>query len=325
MTGGFGKVLVTGALGFIGRHLAEALLGEGADVTILDNAGAEPPSGARLVRGDVRRPDDVARAVAGSELVFHVAGNANGTLSVLDPRLDFETNALGSFNVADAAARAEVGRLVYVSSASVYGTPVRFPMDEEHPTKPFVPYGASKLSGELASLTLFRAIGLPVVAARPFCVYGPGEDPKHTLVEPGRYLRWHLNRRPIQVVGDPDRKTRDFVHVSDLVAALLVLARAGVPGEAYNAGSGEEVSMRQLVDAIGEATHREPQLETIPEITDDTYRLVADISKLKALGYEPKMPLLQGLEELAEELGQNPELPSTPTIFRRGQRAERAA
>jgi UDP-glucose 4-epimerase len=322
---GFGKVLVTGALGFIGRHLAEALLGEGADVTILDNAeGAVPPPGARLLGGDVRNPDDVARAVAGSELVFHVAGNANGTLSVLDPRLDFETNALGSFNVAEAAAHAEVGRLVYVSSASVYGTPVRFPMDEEHPTKPFVPYGASKLSGELASFALFHATGLPVVSARPFCVYGPGEDPARTLVEPGRYLRWHLNRRPIQIVGDPDRKTRDFVHVSDLVAALLLLATAGVPGEAYNAGSGEEVSMRQLAEAIGEATHREPQLETIPEITEDTYRLVADISKLKALGYEPKMPLRVGLAELAEELGDNPEIPTQPTIFRRGQRAEQA-
>ena len=83
--------------------------------------------------------------------------------------------------------------------------------------------------------------------------------------------------------------------------------------------------MRQLAETIGEATHREPQLETIPEITDDTYRLVADISKLKALGYEPKMPLEAGLEQLAEELGENPELATTPTIFRRGQRAERAA
>ena len=325
MADGFGKVLVTGGLGFIGRHLVDALLGEGADVTILDNAeGEEPSSGARLLRGDVRDPDEVARAVAGSELVFHVAGNASGTISVLDPRLDFETNAVGSFNVADAAARAEVERLLYVSSASVYGTPVRFPMDEEHPTKPFVPYGASKLSGELASLSLFRATGLPVVSARPFCVYGPGEDPKRTLVEPSRYLRWHLNGGPIQIVGDPDRKTRDFVHVSDLVASLLLLARAGVPGEAYNAGSGEEVSMRQLAEAIGEATHSEPQIETIPEIGDDTYRLVADISKLKALGYEPKMPLEVGLAQLADELGENPELPSTPTIFRRGQRAERS-
>ncbi|HYZ77153.1 MAG TPA: NAD-dependent epimerase/dehydratase family protein [Gaiellaceae bacterium] len=325
MADGFGKVLVTGGIGFIGRHLADALLGEGADVSILDNAeGREPSPGARLLRGDVRNQDDVDRAVAGAELVFHVAGNASGTISVLDPRLDFDTNAVGSFNVADAAARAEVGRLVYISSASVYGTPVRFPMDEEHPTKPFVPYGASKLSGELASLSLFHATGLPVVSARPFCVYGPGEDRRHSLVEPGRYLRWHLNRRPIQIVGDPDRKTRDFVHVSDLVASLLLLARAGVPGEIYNAGSGEEVSMRQLVEAIGEATHREPQVETIPEIAEDTYRLVADISKLKALGYEPKMPLRVGLAELAGELGENPEIPTHQTIFRRGQRAERS-
>jgi UDP-glucose 4-epimerase len=324
---GFGRVLVTGGLGFIGRHLVEALSREGADVTILDISDGTGPSSegrASLLRSDIRDPADIGRAASGADLVFHVAGNASGTISVLDPRLDFETNALGTFNVANAASRAGVGRLVYVSSASVYGRPERFPIDEEHPTRPFVPYGASKLAGELASLSFFDATGLPVVVARPFCVYGPGEDPKRSLVEPSRYLRWHLNQRPIQVVGDIDRKTRDFIHVSDLVAGLLVLAAAGAPGEIYNVGSGEEVSMRQLAEVIGEATHREPAIESIPEIADDTYRLVADVSKLKALGYQPKKSLPAGIAELALELGENPEIPTHQTIFRRGQRAEQA-
>jgi len=327
VAGAFGKVLVTGGLGFIGSHLVDALVRDDADVTILDRSGSPSRTSdarVRLVSGDIRDPAETRRAVAAADVVFHVAGNPSGTISVVDPRFDFETNAVGTFNVVDAAAEAGVKRLVYVSSASAYGRPQRFPMDEEHPTRPFVPYGASKLAGELASLALFHAAELPVVAGRPFCVYGPREDPSHSLVEVGRYLRWHLNGQPIQVVGDPDRKTRDFVHVTDLVAGLLVLAERGVPGDVYNVGSGEEVSMRQLAETIGDATGREPMIESISDIADDTYRLVGDISKIRALGYEPRMSLCTGIVGLAAELGDNPELPTHQTIFRRGQVAEKA-
>ena len=109
---------------------------------------------------------------------------------------------------------AKVKRFVYISSASVYGKPQYPPMDELHPTRPFVPYGASKLMGELSALSFHHSQGLPIAIARPFCVYGPGENPKHALVEVSRYVRWHLNRQPVQVIGDVRRKTRDFVHVS---------------------------------------------------------------------------------------------------------------
>jgi nucleoside-diphosphate-sugar epimerase len=142
------------------------------------------------------------------------------------------------------------------------------------------------------------------------------------MVEVGRFLRWHLNELPIQVVGDIDRKTRDFVHVRDLVAGLMILADRGQEGQVYNIGSGTETSMRQLVDMIGAATSREPSLNVISEIEDDTYRLVADISKIAALGYHPMMPLRDGVRELAADLGEGPELPRTPTIFARGQHAE---
>jgi UDP-glucose 4-epimerase len=176
---------------------------------------------------------------------------------------------------------------------------------------------------ELTCLSLFYASDLPVVAARPFCVYGPGEDPKLALVEVARYLRWNLNRLPIQVVGDPDRKTRDFVHVRDLVEGLLIIADQATEGEAYNVGSGTEVNMRQLCDVIGSATGIPPKIDEISDITEDTYRLVGDISKLRALGYEPRVSLEGGVAQLAAELGEAPELPGTTTIFSRSQRGER--
>lgn len=326
MLDNYDSFLVTGGLGFVGRHLTEALLALGKKVTVLDNTrtatDTRPPPGATLRIADIRHPREVAEAATGVDVVFHLAANANGTLSITQPRLDFETNTVGTFSFAESLLDSDIRRFVYVSSASVYGKPQRFPMDEDHPTRPFVPYGASKLSGEVTCLALHHACGLPVVVGRPFCIYGPGTNPREEMVEVGRYLRWHLNDQPIQIVGDLDRKTRDFVHVSDLVAGLLVIADRARTGEVFNIGSGQEISMRQLVEAIGAATGQEPALRVISEIEDDTYRLVADVSKLEGLGYRAAMDFGKGVRELADQLGPAPELPDSPTIFVRGQQAE---
>jgi UDP-glucose 4-epimerase len=323
----YNNVVVTGGLGFIGRHLVQTLLSGEKQVTVVDNGATASemalPAGATLVKADVRHPEQVKTALVNADLVFHLAGNSSGTLSVLDPRFDFETNAVGTFNVLEAISSGRARRMVYVSSASVYGVPQRFPMNEDHQTRPFMPYGASKLAGELASLAQFHASDLPVVVARPFCVYGPGENPDIALVEVSRYLRWHLNNRPIEIVGDSDRKTRDFVHVSDVVSALVLIADRAPTGEVYNIGSGEEVSMRDLVSVIAKTTQRPASIIEILRISQDTYRLVADISKLQALGFVPQMSLVEGVRALATEL-QAAGLPGTPTIFHAGQQAEHA-
>ena len=322
----YNKVLVTGGLGFIGTHLVNELLSLKKDVIIVDNYGTSLhrsiPHGVTFIEADVRHPQQVAEAVKGAELIFHVAANSNGSISVENPRFDFEINAVGTFNVLEGALKAGVKRVLYVSSASVYGNPQYFPMDEQHPTRPFVPYGCSKLSGELECLSFLYAKGLPVVMARPFCVYGPGENPKIALVEVSRYLRWHLNRQPIQIVGDMKNKTRDFVHVRDLVQGLLFIADKAVAGEVFNVGSGEEISMESLVDIIGQVTGQAPRVHQISEITTDTYRLVANIAKLRSLGYAPRVSLVDGVRELVHELGEHPELPSGSTIFEQGQQAE---
>ncbi len=322
----YSSVVVTGGLGFIGRHLVRSLLSLGKDVTVVDSGATASasalPEGAKLARADVRDLEQVTKALVGADLVFHLAGNSSGTRSVLDPRFDFETNALGTFNVAEACVSNGAQRLLYVSSASVYGVPRRFPMAEDHPTRPFVPYGASKLSGELAALAMHEAVGLPVVVGRPFCVYGPGENPDIALVEVSRYLRWHLNGRPVEVVGDALHKTRDFVHVADLVEGLVLIADRAPAGEVYNVGSGEEVSMRDLVSVIEDVTGRPASVVELPYVVQDTYRLVGDISKLRGLGYVPRVTLQQGVRDLADELGASPELPGTATIFHVGQQAE---
>ena len=270
----------------------------------------------------MRDPQHILKAARGAALIFHVAANASGTVSIEDPRFDFETNALGTFNTLEAALRAGTERFVYLSSASVYGKPQRFPMDEQHPTRPFVPYGASKLTGELCCLSFLETYGLPVVIARPFCVYGPGEHPDSALGEVSRYLRWHLNQKPIQIVGDMRRKTRDFVHVSDAVQGLLSIAERADVGGIFNVGSGGEVSMAELTEVIGSVTGRRAAVNEIADVTEDTYRLVADIAKIRSLGYAPRVSLAEGVRQLAAELGAAPELPGGATIFKKGQQAE---
>lgn len=161
-----------------------------------------------------------------------------------------------------------------------------------------------------------------MVIGRLFCVYGPRENPDLALVEVSRYLRWHLNGRPIQIVGDVDRKTRDFVHVSDVVQGLVLLADQGSAGKVYNIGSGEEVTMRQLTEVIGSVTGRPVTVEALPHVTEDTYRLVGDITKIRSLGYTARIALRDGVKQLAQELGERPALPAGETIFVRGQRAE---
>lgn len=317
-------VAVTGGSGFVGRHLVRALSQRCMRMVVVDLA--EPPDGERLpnveyIHADLRNHDEVLLALAGVDLVFHLAGNASGSLSVENPRFDFEVNALGACNVGTAAAQAGVRRLVYLSSAIVYGTPEQFPISEDHRTRPFLPYGASKLSGELTLRSLHDAIGLPVIVGRAFVIYGPGEDPRRAGGEVSQFLRWHLNGEAIPVAGDIDRKTRDFIHVDDLVNALLTLADRGREGEVYNLGSGEEISMRGLAQAVARVTGRPVELRVNPDLLEDSFRLVADIGRLRELGFRPRVSLDDGLALLVTELGDAPELPSAKAIFRRSQLA----
>jgi UDP-glucose 4-epimerase len=316
------RVAVTGGLGFVGGHLTDLLKRMGKDVIVLDLAARqERVNGAEVRCADLRDGKAAREALQDADLVFHLAGNASGTVSVDRPRFDFESNALTTFNVAEALAGRRT-RLVYLSTAMVYGQPQSCPVPETHALAPFLPYGASKLSGELVIRALTETHGLSAVIGRAFTVYGPGEDPRRAGGEVSQYLRWHLNGLPIRVTGDLDRKTRDFVHVRDLVQGLVVAAAHGAAGEVYNLGSGREYSLRTLIDVIGRESGRAPVVDVQDEISEDSYRMVADTGRLRAIGYRPAVELPDGVRALAAHLGPNPELPQVDTIFRSGQRTE---
>jgi nucleoside-diphosphate-sugar epimerase len=303
------KVCVTGAAGFIGGHIAEALLKQGHEVVGLDdfssgkreNVGLLSKHGNfSLVEGSIADPKAVAKAIAGAKLVFHLAAIPSVPLSMAEPERTNDVNVGGTVNVLEAAKKTGVERVVLACSCAAYGDGPEQPKHEKLVPLPMSPYAAQKIACELYATTYTRAYGVPSVALRFFNVYGPRQDPKseYAAAIPRFTTRLLAGQKPI-VFGD-GLQTRDFVHVSDVVRANLLASTAEkAPGEVINVASGKSSS---LVDLIGtlkqviggpalalEIEHQAPRAGDLRESS-------ADISKARALlGYEPQVQLAQGL------------------------------
>jgi nucleoside-diphosphate-sugar epimerase len=183
----------------------------------------------------------------------------------------------------------------------VYGRPVNLPIAEDDATSPTIPYGASKLSAEHVVMAARASYGLSVIIGRAFVVYGPGED-VNSEAEVSVYIRALLSGSGIRVVGDPDAKTRDFIHVSDLVGSLIAIAERAPDGSIVNLGTSREVSLRELAAIVAKTTGRPLAMISAPGDLNDEYRMVADISRLKTLGCDPAVDLASGVASLVEHL-----------------------
>ncbi|MFB6813472.1 NAD-dependent epimerase/dehydratase family protein [Streptomyces sp. NPDC056347] len=309
------RAAVTGGAGFVGQNLIRTLLAAGLSVRSVDNRPAPPMPGVEAVTADLQDQAAAREALADVDVVFHLAGNPSGTVSVQNPLLDFASNATVGINVLEAVRHHAGTRLLYLSSAMVYGRPETSPCEEHDRCQPFYPYGASKLSVEHWLNSYVATYNIDASSARAFVVYGPGEDPRRAGAEVGQFLRWQLNGMQIQVVGDLDIKARDFVHVDDLSRGLLVAARAGQPGSVYNVGSGTRHSLRELIALIEAATGTAADVAVDRSDLTDSYALVADITRLRELGYEPQVSLADGIKQLADELGPAPAPPQLATVL----------
>jgi UDP-glucose 4-epimerase len=312
--------VVTGGSGFIGSNLVRRLASIGHTVRVVDTRKfpGQIPERAQHFAIDIIAPDSLGEAISGADTIYHLAGNSNTTVSVSDPVSDLKCNVEGTIRVLGSARQNRVPRLVYVSSASVYGRPASFPIFETHEKHPIFPYGASKLSGEVYCLAHVASGDAPeVMIARPFCVYGPGENPDIALVEVSRYARWNMNSATIPVIGDAEKKTRDFVHVSDVTTGLIIIAENGSTGEAYNIGSGVETSMKDLIRIITQSCGGAESFTEDLTMLLDTYRLVPDLRRISSLGYSPKVSLENGIAHLAHELSLYgiPDIPKNPTVL----------
>jgi NAD dependent epimerase/dehydratase len=315
-----GKILVTGAGGFIGSHLVEELLNKGCDVRAfihynsrndfgcLEQIG-ERISDIELVRGDLRDNGTVRRAVTGCKLVFHLGALVGIPYSYLSPRDVFDTNLGGTLNVLEAARDSGVERVVITSTSEVYGTPLYLPIDEKHPLQGQSPYAASKIAADKLVESYHLSFGLPVSVIRPFNTYGPRQSAR--AIVPAIIVQ--------AMSGDTIRlgalePARDLLYVKDTAAGFIAIASHGSSvGRVINIGTGGDVSVGQLVDLIAVIMGKKFEVIEDPQrirpVRSEIPRLVCNYSLAEELlGWEPRHSLEEGLRATLAWIGDHLEL-----------------
>ncbi len=298
------KYLITGGAGFIGSNIAERLIKNGESVRILDNFSTgrqENLTGIKnrieIIEGDIRNFELVKNAVMGVDYVLHLAATASVPLSLKDPIVSNEINVSGTLNLLEAARWARVRKFVFSSSSAVYGDTTELPIGESSKCRPLSPYAVSKLVGEQYARVYWEMYKLPTVTLRYFNVYGPKQNPDgdYAAVIPKFILSLLNNQAPI-VFGDGEQ-SRDFVYIDDAVYANILAASSDeMVGTEYNVASGSRHSLNQLLDEIRRISSACFDAEYASGRAGDIRHSYANISKLKASGFEPKVSLGQGLE-----------------------------
>lgn len=303
------RYLVTGGAGFIGSHLVEALTAAGDAVRVLDDFSsgkaahleqAKHSGRLEVVKGDVREPAAVEAAAAGVDGVFHLAALVSVPLSLAEPRRSFEINAGGSVNVLEAARATGVRRVVLASSAAVYGDAAEPAREDETPLRPMSPYAVDKLAAEQYGALYSRQYGLNVAALRFFNVYGRRQDPASPYSGVISVFADRLRRRDgVTIYGDGSQ-TRDFVHVSDVVQAMMAAMHATRAGfTVCNVGTGEATRVDRLLETLAGIVGWQPPVDRQPARRGDIRHSCADIRRAQELfGYAPRCDLASGLREL---------------------------
>jgi UDP-glucose 4-epimerase len=299
---------VTGGAGFIGSHLIDALVDKEHRITILDNLSFGTMSNlaphlsnrrVKFVKGDIRNTQEIREALEDTNLVFHLAAITNVPYSVENPTTTKEVNDKGTKNLLEASLDGKVERFINVSSCAVYGNPRYLPIDEIHPVSPMSPYAESKVKGEQCCTEFEKKYGLKTLTLRLFNVYGPRQSANQYAGVITKFIQHIGNRRPPIIYGD-GAQTRDFVHVSDVVQALLLSMNSNkAVGEIFNIGSGKPITINELCEIITIKLHSEMK-PVYKEFRDgDIKYSYAKIEKArKLLGYDPKIDLEKGLEDL---------------------------
>lgn len=300
------KVIVTGGAGFIGSNLAEELAQRGYQVVIIDdlstgnlgNIQAVLPAGQiNFIEGSITDLPLMQEIFSGADYVFHQAALPSVPRSIEDPETTHSVNITGTLNVLIAARDNAVKKLVYASSSSVYGDTPTLPKTEDMPPNPLSPYAVSKLTGEYYCQVFTRIYGLKTVCLRYFNVYGPRQDPKsaYAAVIP-LFINAALAGGSPVIFGDGEQ-TRDFTYVKDVVEANIQAVESEVTG-VFNLGNSQSVTINQLTNLIIELTGKNNIKPVYQEPRPgDILHSLADTTKAKAFGYNPRYKLEQGLKE----------------------------
>ena len=316
------KVLVTGADGFIGSHLAERLVGLGADVRAfcfynsngslgwLDDAEAAVRKSLDVRLGDIRDARFVEEACRGVDTVFHLAALIAIPYSYAAPESFVDTNVKGTLNVLEGVRRAGCRRMVNTSTSEVYGTPGSVPIRETHPLQGQSPYSASKIAADKLCEAYHCSFGLPVVTLRPFNTYGPRQSTRAVL--PTMLVQLLAGRKEVKL-GRLDPK-RDLTFVADTVEGFIKAGEAeGVAGEVIQLGTGRTISVGELFDiackTLGVSAEVVQEEARLRPDNSEVMVLLSDPSKAKSLlGWEAVVPLEEGISRTARWLEKRPRL-----------------
>jgi UDP-glucose 4-epimerase len=307
------KILITGGAGFVGSHLVDHFLKSGYETVVFDNFYSARVENIKqymnnksfhLIKGDVRSSKDVEKAVKSVDAVCHLAAVVNIPLSMKDPLLTEEVNVKGALNLLEACVKHDVRRFVYVSTCAVYGEARHLPIDEEHPTNPLSPYGASKLAAEHYCNIFNRIYGLQIVCLRFFNVYG-SRQPSGPYGGVITTFLESLKRGGSLVIYGDGNQTRDFLYVADAAkACMLALQRKNCSGKTFNIGTGVQTSVNELAQILIKLMDR-PKIKVIhsDERKGDIRESYADISRAKKeLGFKWDYSISEGLKKMADEL-----------------------
>lgn len=302
------RILVTGADGFIGSHLVQALVKKGAVVVALSQYNSFNNWGwldsidqtdLTIVSGDIRDAFFCNEITKDVDVIFHLAALIAIPFSYVAPQSYFETNMLGTLNICQAALRNNVKKIIHTSTSEVYGTALYVPIDEKHPLQAQSPYSASKIGADAVATSFHRSYGLPVAIARPFNTYGPRQSSRAII--PTIITQISAGKKTIEV-GDLS-PTRDFTFVKDTCDGLLKIAGADEAiGQVTNIGSNYEISIKDLLFMIKKMMKSEVEFIVDPKRVrpknSEVQRLWCDNSKIKSTtGFVPEYSLEVGLQE----------------------------
>jgi len=295
--------LITGGAGFIGSHLAHALLARQARVRVIDDlsGGFEQnlPAGVEFIRASVLDEAELARASRDATYVFHHAAMVSVPQSVERPLECVRINIEGTQRVIDAARLANVKRVIFASSAAAYGNHPTLPSREDHPADPWSHYATSKLAGEMLMLTGSRCFGLSTVSLRYFNIFGTRQNPLSPYAAVISRFAHDLRHGVKPTIFGDGLQTRDFTHVGNVVLANLLAATSerSLAGEVLNIGTGVQTSLREALEQIARVLKVEARFERAAARPGDIRDSLADISRARQiLGYEPMIDFAIGLQ-----------------------------
>lgn len=298
------KCIVTGGCGFLGSHLVEKLVQLKHKVTVIDNLSTGNlkninnfKNKINFVKADIYDYKKISKNFKKADWVFHLAAKADIVPSIENPKIYYDTNVTGTFNILQCSRKNNVKKFIYIASSTCYGIPKKYPTDENSEIHTKYPYALTKYLGEKLVMHWGKVYKVPVISLRCFNIYGTRSRTSGTYgAVMGVFLAQKINKKPLTIVGTGKQK-RDFTHVSDVVDAIIKSAKTKIKNEIFNVGSGQTVSINYLAKLIGGKKIFIPKRPGEPDIT------FAKIIKIKSkLKWKPKIKIEQGLAILINEI-----------------------